>query len=262
MNPADDSRDAALRALARRRAEQGDAHDAAVASGDDPRLAPPDETEQAAFLAALLDPAASGAAAPSNVVPFPAPAARGTAQAASNRTGSRTLSWVAFGALAAGVLTFVAIRRPEPLPAYSLRALQAGAQAFRSDPATPTWQLVPGTRFDLVLEPGARVEGTGPARPSLVLSAYVASKGLLTAFTPEVEADAGGAFRVRGVVGQTFTVSPGDHAFVFVLARPDDVPAAEAVAAARARPEARRDFVLIENPFHSPAPEATGVVEP
>ena len=196
------------------------------------------------------------------MVPFPAPAARGTAVAPSNRARSLTLGLVAFGALAAGVLVFVATGRPEPLPTYSLRALQAGAQAFRADSTTPTWRLVPGTRFDLVLEPGARVEGAGPARPPLVLTAYVASKGVLTAFTPEVESDPGGAFRVRGVVGQTFAVPPGDHALVFVLARPDNVPAVEAVAAARARPEAPRDFVLIENAFHSPAPEATGVVEP
>jgi hypothetical protein len=159
--------------------------------------------------------------------------------------------------MAAGVLAFVATRRTEPPPVYVLTAIQAGAQALRADPAAASWSMVPGTRFDLVLKPAAPV--TTPMR----LSAFVATGETLTPFTPEVEADPGGAFRVRGVTGVAFSAAPGEHVFVFALT-PAEAAAVDAatVRAARERPSASRDLLLIEHPFHIPAAAPDGGPKP
>lgn len=249
MSDAPDT-DATLRALARLRADQDEAHRAAQAAGDDPRFAPPDEAEQADFLAALLgapaaaEPTPTTAAAPAAVLPFP------------KRPAPHAWRWAVPAALAAGVLTFVATRRPEPLPAYGLSALQAGAQALRAEGAPTSWSMVPGTRFDLVLKPATPV-----AKP-LHLSAFVATGDTLAPFTPEIEADAGGAFRIRGVAGESFIAAPGEHAFLFALTTDPAPVDAATVRAARSRPDAAADLRLIEHPFHVPAAAPGGGLTP
>ena len=90
MSDAPDT-DATLRALARLRADQDEAHRAAQAAGDDPRFAPPDEAEQADFLAALLGAPAAAEPTPTTAaarcsalvptpsrMPRPAPSASGS----------------------------------------------------------------------------------------------------------------------------------------------------------------------------------------
>jgi hypothetical protein len=241
--------DAALRALARLRAEQDERHALAVEAGDDPRLAPPDAAEQDDFLAALLGETTAEVAPPppAQVLAFPArPVARPA------RPATRPWRWAVPAAMAAGVLAFVATRRTEPLPVYALTAVQAGAQALRAEPAVASWSMVPGTRFDLVLKPAA------PVATPMRLTAFVATGEALTPFTPEVEADAGGAFRVRGVTGVAFSAAPGEHAFVFALTPADRAADAAVVRAARGRPGEARDLLLIEHPFHIPAAAPDG----
>lgn len=230
--------DDALRALARLRVEQDERHERAVDSGDDPRLAPPDDAEQDAFLAALLGGAGSQAGGVAPVLALPARPVRRTMAVAR---------WALPVAMAAGVLAFVATRRADPLPAYALDALQAGAQALRADPAVASWTMAPGTRFDLALKPAA------PVATPLMLSAFVATGEALAPFTPEIEADPAGAFRVRGVAGEAFAVAPGEHAFVFAISAAARTPDADAVRAARGHLGGSRDFVLIEHPFRVPA---------
>lgn len=236
--------DAALRALARLRAEQDERHASAVEAGDDPRLAPPDEAEQAGFLAALLGDAPAETAPPPQVLTFP------VRPVGSARPAARPWRWAVPAALAAGVLAFVATRDAAPPPAYSLTALQAGAQALRAEPGVASWSMARGTRFDLVLKP------TTPVSTPMRLTAFVATGETLTPFTPEVEADPGGAFRVRGVAGVAFTAPPGEHAFVFAMA-PAEV-SAEAARAARRRPGATHDLTFVEQPFHVPATASGG----
>lgn len=162
------------------------------------------------------------------VEPAPDAAPQPARTKAEGRFHGRAWWWAPAAVAAASVAAVMMLwpgRAAAPLPEYSAH-LAGGVRAQRSPdspPAVPVFQ--PGTRFELTLRPGTRVEGR------LEVRAFLESGERFEPWLArEVPPDTG-AVTLDGVVGEDIELRPGTWSLRVVVARPGAMPEAGALRA-------------------------------
>ncbi|HEX3531769.1 MAG TPA: hypothetical protein VH988_32310 [Thermoanaerobaculia bacterium] len=145
--------------------------------------------------------------------------------------------WLVGVAAAAAVLVLV-FRGPgalPPLPGYTL-VPSGGVQSLRGERPNAFGTLVPGSTFDLVLQPETAVSGPVEARYFLErggeLRPWPVPKGAM-------QSSGDGVLKVHGMVGGAIVIPPGDWTLWAVVGRPRSLPDAAALRAHLARGQTR-----------------------
>lgn len=232
----DDDHDALLAALGRAAREAPDAPDAWVehAAGTlDPQgrmalrgAAASDPRDRAALdLLEPLGPAFDDALADrllAEVAPATAEAARPIPARRGGPSGALIGGVIL---LAAAVVLGIGLTRPERLPDYRFD-LQAGERAVRgADDAAGPIELFADSRIALTVRPADAVEGP------VAVGAFVRQGNTVSRFEPKTTCAASGACKVEGIVGELLGDVQGEATLIFVVTRPDTMPAARAVDA-------------------------------
>lgn len=233
-----DDHDALLAALGRAAREAPDAPDAWVehAAGTlDPQgrmalrgAAASDPRDRAALdLLEPLGPAFDDALAErllAEVAPAAAESGAESTTSTASRDGPPVAAWIGgLVLLAAAVVLGIGLTRPDTLPDYHFE-LQAGERAIRgaADGPRPI-ELFADSRIALTVRPADAVEGP------VAVGAFVRQGKTVSRFEPKTICAASGACRVEGIVGELLGDVQGEATLVFVVTRPDAMPAASAV---------------------------------
>jgi hypothetical protein len=211
--------EAALRALAEASEEGREAYEAFRPLGPE---------FQARMVQSLRDQSAAvvPAESPPRVLPF-------------RRRALRLGGWLAAAAPIAAVLLLV-FRGPgalPPLPDYEPKP-SGGVQAMRGAPEE-LGTLVPGSSFDLVLQPQTAVSGEVTVRCFLARGARDAELRPLPVPDAAILHGSSGVLRIHGTVGREIKIPRGEWTLWAVVGRPRELPDAAALRAHLAQGRSR-----------------------
>jgi len=162
---------------------------------------------------------------------------RSTGRVVPFRRRARQLGGWLVGVAAAAVL-FLVFRGPgslPPLPGYTL-VPSGGVQVLRGERPNALGTLVPGSTFDLVLQPDTAVSGPVEARYCLARGSELRPWPVPKA---AIRNGGDGVLRIHGTVGREIVIPPGGWTLWAVVGRPRALPDTAALRAHLARGQTR-----------------------